>query len=248
MKIADYQKLKKKLNQCIKNYESLLTDRELQKNNYQKYTQLLILQQEDDRKEISRELHDEIGQILTGINFKLSILSKKASHSVQDLKDSIVETQQLVQKSTDSIYQFAKNLRPFVLDDLGLEFAIRSLVIDINSESKTIIYLTIQKNLPILSDFLKTIIFRVIQESVANFRKHANATHAKITIRYTKKYINVCIYNNGNFFIVKKKSNLLQSKRTGLLGLQERVNMVNGLLTINSTKQKGTTVNAKFPM
>ena len=105
------KKLQQDLKACQFQYATL-------KKQSEKTAKLVLLQQEEDRKEISRRLHDEIAQILTGVNFQLSILGRTTSHSTEGLRTKIIDAQLLVEKAVDQINHFARSLHPMILDDL----------------------------------------------------------------------------------------------------------------------------------
>jgi signal transduction histidine kinase len=227
----------------------MITNEKLQQDlkQAQKFAQQLFLQQEEDRKEISRELHDEVAQILTSINFQLAILSKEASESAKVIRDRIAETQKLIEDSVEIIHHFARKLRPMILDDLGLVPAIKSYIKSFSKQTELPITLTYNSRLNGLNEFNKVVLFRVIQESLCNISKHAKATKVSISIRKTGLTIFLDVHDNGRSFKVKNNQAAFKTKRLGLLGMAERVRMAKGQLTITSSKAKGTLISVQVP-
>ena len=120
--------IRSQLQNSLKQNAKLLKDATIANQNAQVFAQTLLKRHEDDRRAISRELHDEVAQLLTGINFELSVLVKEASNSDQKLQKKISDTQLLISQSVEVIHQFARQLRPVVLDELGLVPALKTAI------------------------------------------------------------------------------------------------------------------------
>lgn len=209
-------------------------------------THQILTAQEEERKKISRELHDEVVQTLVGINVELSGLVHGNSPDVKHLKDKIARTQRLVESSVDAVHRFARELRPAVLDDLGLIPALLAYCKSLAERKKFKIHLTAFRGLEKLESDKRTVLFRVAQEALSNVARHARATQVKLTISKITGAVRMEISDNGKSFPIRK---VLQTKtkRLGLVGMRERVEMVGGNLTIESTPGKGTTVRAEIP-
>lgn len=201
---------------------------------------------EEDRKQISRELHDEIAQILTALNFELAILSKKAAHSEQGLRDKILDTQNLVQKSMETIHDFAKKLRPKILDDLGLVPALTSLVKEFIQRTNILVLLSIYSDIDDLCENTKIVLFRVAQEALNNIEKHANSSKVSVIIKRKKNLVEMEILDNGKSFNVNKLNTVSNKSRLGLLGMKERIQMAGGKLIISSSVKNGTSIKAQI--
>ena len=120
--------------------------------------------QEDERKRISRELHDVIAQTLTGINIRLAALKKSAGSETTDIEQEIAKTQKLVEHSVDTVHQFARELRPAVLDDLGLISALHTYLKDFTARTGIRTHLTASADVEQLDTARRTVFFRVAQE------------------------------------------------------------------------------------
>lgn len=208
----------------------------------------IILAQEEERKVISRELHDDIAQTLSGINVNLASLKVEAAANTNGLKKKIARTQHLVEKSVNIVHRFARDLRPTLLDDLGLVPALRSYI-----KSFT-------KRTGITSDFKafvganhldagrRTALYRVAQAALTNVDQHAEASIVKVSIEKKPRWIHMAIADNGRSFEVEKALFANKPRRLGLLGMRERIEMLGGILKIESVKGIGTTVKAQIPL
>ena len=132
--------------------------------------------QEEERKQISRELHDEIAQTLTGINISLATLTKEATVNTSSLKKKIVSTQQLVEKSMKIVHRFACELGPMLLDELGLIPALHSYMKSFTERTGIHIRFTVSAELEQLNNVKRTVIYRVAQEALTNVARHAQAS------------------------------------------------------------------------
>ena len=206
----------------------------------------VISAQEEERKTISRELHDEIAQTLTGINVHLATLTTAASLNTRDLHKKITSTQRLVEKSVAIVHQFARDLRPTVLDDLGLIPALHSHVKTFARRAQLRVRLRIFADVEQLEADKKTVIYRVVQESLTNVARHARATQVEICIERLPQAVEVTIKDNGRSFSVQKTLHA-RSNRLGLLGMRERVEMVGGHFMIESTPTQGTRIRVQIP-
>jgi len=204
--------------------------------------------QEEERKRISRELHDVIAQILTGINVQLAALKLDATANTRGLGKKILSTQRLVEKSVDIIHRFARELRPAVLDDLGLMPAIHSYAKKFSKETGIPVHMTTYEGVESLNSANRTVFYRVAQEALTNIGRHARASQVNISIREYGETVSIIIRDNGRSFDVQKVLNAKKSKRLGLLGMRERVEMLGGAFSVESAPGKGTTIRANIPL
>jgi len=207
----------------------------------------ILSAQEDERKRISRELHDVIAQTLTGINIRLSALNKEAARNTKHLDRKIASAQRLVEKSVDIVHRFALELRPAVLDDLGLIPALHSFVKTFFAKTGVRTHLTAFAGVEQTDIVHRTVLFRVAQEALANVAKHARASRVDVHIQKTPDGICMKITDNGKSFQVQQTLQAKGNKRLGLLGMRERLEMVGGRFVIESAPGKGTTVTATIP-
>jgi signal transduction histidine kinase len=227
--------------------ELLAQSDELQKQLRQLSRQILSAQ-EEERREISRELHDVIAQTLTGINVRLAALSKEAATSTKGLDRNIARTQRLVEKSVDIVHRFARELRPAVLDDLGLIPALHSFMKNFTTRTGVRTYLTACTDVEQLETARRTVLFRVAQEALTNVARHAKASRVDLSLRKLPDGICMTISDDGQSFPVERTLHANNGKRLGLLGMRERLEMVGGKFGVESTPGKGTTITAKVPL
>ncbi len=231
-------------------YASQLLAESLQLQKQLRHLSHQVLQaQEEERKRISRELHDEIAQILTAINLHLAVLKKEAAPNGKDLKRKIAHTQRLVEKSVNIVHQFAGQLRPAALDDLGLIPALHSYVKDFAKRTGLSVHFTSFTRgwTELLDSDKRTVLYRVAQEALTNVAKHAQASLVKVSIRKRRGVIRMEVQDNGKSFEVRGVLSAKRNKGLGLLGMRERVEMVGGRFAVESSPGKGTTIRAEIP-
>ncbi|MDZ4743910.1 MAG: histidine kinase [Verrucomicrobiota bacterium] len=237
-----------KLRQSKLHYSKLLKESDLLQGQLRHLTHQVLLDQEDDREEISRELHDDIAQTLTGINIHLASLSREAVINTKGLKKIISHTQKLVEQAVNIVHRFASDLRPTVLDDLGLIPALHSYMKDFTKRTKIPIRFTAFAGVKELSNARRTVLYRVTLSALTNIAQHADASLITVSIKKTNTTIDLCIHDNGKSFNVEDVLFIKRHKRLGLLGMKERVDMVGGHFTVDSSPGKGTTICAIIPL
>ena len=207
----------------------------------------ILSAQEEERKRISRELHDLVAQTLTGINVQLANLRLEAAQNTKGLTKNIARTQKLVEKSVDIVHRFARELRPAVLDDLGLIPALHSFMKSFTEETGIRVSLTAFAGVEELSNAKRTVLYRVAQEALTNVARHAHASRVAVHIKKLPNAVRMQIKDDGQAFDVERLLHARKNKRMGLLGMRERVEMVGGKFTVESAPGHGTTVAAQIP-
>ena len=207
----------------------------------------LLCAQEEERKTISRELHDDIAQTLMGINVHLATLKMEAATNSMGLKRKIASTQRIVKKSVEIVHRFARRLRPTMLDDLGLIPALHTFIKGFTARTGILIRFTAFAGIEQLSSIKRTVIYRVIQAALTNVAQHAHAKRVKVSIQSMKDSVRVEIKDDGKSFEVQKVLFAKKNKRLGLLGMRERVEMVGGSFSIESEPGFGTAIRARIP-
>ncbi len=203
--------------------------------------------QEEERKRISRELHDVIAQLLTSINVRLATLKTEATASNKGLTRKISRTQRLVEKSVDIVHRFARELRPAVLDDLGLIPALHSFMKKFTKETGIRASLTAFAGLEKMNSAKRTVLYRVAQEALTNVGRHSQATCVDLIIRRIPNAVCMQVQDDGKSFDVERMWHARKGRRLGLLGMRERVEMVGGKFTVTSAPGHGTTIRAEVP-
>jgi len=235
------------LKKSAKHHILLLNQSRRMQEHLRHLTRKILTAQEDERREISRELHDEIAQTLTGINVRLANLKREAVVNTKGLKGKIAGTQRLVQKSVKIVHRFARQLRPALLDDLGLVPALNSFINGIRERTSLPIKLTTFPELRNLDVIKRTVFYRVAQESLTNIVRHAEAKMVEVVFKKRRKSVLMEIRDNGKSFNVQYVLLAKGKNHLGVLGMRERVEMVGGAFKINSDPGHGTVVSAEIP-
>ena len=245
--IVQRKRVEKSLRKSERHYGLLLQQSRDMQEQLRHLSRQLLTAQEEERKKISRELHDEIAQTLTGINIRLAALKTEAAHNTKGLQDKISSAQRMVEKSVDIVHRFARELRPTVLDDLGLIPALHSFVKGFSERTRIPIRLTIFAGVEELDNAKRTMLYRVAQEALTNVARHAQAGRVDVNIEKLPGGICMKIRDDGKSFQVDHMLNARKNKRLGLLGMRERVEMVGGSFNVESAPGKGTTIQARVP-
>src|SRR5581483_10717936 len=202
-------------------YRALFLESQVMQKKLRQLTRQIISAQEEERKEISRELHDEVVQTLVGINVELSALGRGAVASLHAMKAKIAHTQRLVEHSVSAVHRFARELRPAVLDDLGLIPALHAYSQNLASRKKIKIQMTAFGGVEALEGAKRTVLFRVAQEALTNVARHAHATQIRMSISKISGAIRMEISDNGQSFHVGDALLAKNPKRLGLIGMKE---------------------------
>jgi signal transduction histidine kinase len=202
----------------------------------------LLRVQEDERRTISRELHDEIGQILTGLRMELGSLARGETDGA--FRDRLESVKRLAEDALRSVRNLALLLRPSMLDDLGLEPALRWQAKEFFRRSGTAASVQVHGNIDSLPENVRICVYRAVQEALTNCSKHAEASRVTVTVRQEEDQISVSVQDNGKGFDPEH----LLTNGIGLAGMEERVRALQGRLTISSEPGKGTLVALTLPM
>jgi signal transduction histidine kinase len=203
----------------------------------------LVKVQEQERKAISRELHDEVGQMLTGLRMELGNLD--GPHARQDpaFHQRLLETKRIAEQSLRAIRNMAMLLRPSMLDDLGLAPALRWQAKQFTHRNDVPVELSIFGDVDTLSDEIRTCIYRIVQEALTNASRHAHASTIRVTIDRTEHNVVAVIEDNGAGFDRRRTRPGL-----GLRGMEERVRELNGVFEIRSQPGSGTRLRIQIPV
>ncbi len=207
--------------------------------------QRLIAAQEEERRRIAHELHDEAGQALAVLSLGLGALQRQLTTN----SDAMAEIERLQQITNDvalALHDLAVSLRPASIDRLGLPQAVRQLTEmlarNANAEIRLQVVSFDKGRLP---PELETTLFRLIQEALSNAVRHAGASEIGVVLQRLGQHVLAIIEDNGQGFDLER---VLASGRLGLLGMRERCEMLGGALTIETAPGKGTTVYARIPL
>lgn len=203
----------------------------------------LVQAQEEERKYISRELHDSVGQALTAIGFELSSLSATGTPS-RDFDVRVRELKQLNEQTLASLRDLAMGLRPSILDDMGLGAALEWQARQFSRRLEIPVDVVIEGEVDALPDRYRTCVFRVVQEALTNCAKHSQSKRVQIKARFQEGVVHVMIQDDGVGFDTRRE----ETNGIGLIGMQERVQELGGRFSITSEKQKGTRIELHIPV
>lgn len=214
-------------------------------NQKQSFGLKIIEAQEEERRRISREIHDGPAQMLANILLRADLVDRTfRERSGEEALIEMKSMRSMVRSSLQEVRRIIYNLRPMALDDLGLVPTIRKYLADLEEYHKMTITLSEHGSVDRLDSKYEVALFRLIQESVQNAVKHAAAEQIHVNIRNERNQVSVSIRDDGVGFDLAKK----KEKSFGIIGMRERVEMLDGSITINSKIGGGTTVYVKIPL
>ena len=234
---------------------SLLLIRAQEKEIRKRYTELaenqdvqaqlsarLLSAQEQERLSISRELHDEVGQSLGALLVDVGRLSTILPADAGPVQEVIRKIRLSAETSVSSIRNIALLLRPSMLDDLGLVAAIEWQAREVSRRSDVEVEVDAAEISPELKEEIKICIYRLTQEALNNVARHSGARHAWVVLEKDQRHIGLTVRDDGKGFDPER------SRGLGLLGMKERLRLLHGFLTIQSSPGAGTTVAANIPL
>jgi two-component system sensor histidine kinase UhpB len=210
---------------------------------------LIINAQEEERKRVARELHDETSQIMTSLLVSLAILEE--SITSQQARDRIAETRQLAHQTLRAIRNLSLDLRPSALDDLGLLPALRWYIKEYQQKCAIEVDFQASGFKERLPAELETVLYRIVQEALTNVARHAQARKVTVRLEESEHEIHAIISDNGRGFDaekIKKMPGAGQEHGWGLVGMHERASLLDGTLTITSQPEQGTTIDVSIPL
>ncbi|MDO6449554.1 sensor histidine kinase [Oceanobacillus profundus] len=204
----------------------------------------IIEAQEDERRKISREIHDGPAQMLANILLRSEIVERTIRNgSMDDAIEEIKSVRKMVRSSLYEVRRIIYDLRPMALDDLGLVPTMKKYVDSISDYSKVPIEFSVFGEEKRLNSKYEVAFFRLMQESIQNAIKHSEASQIQVKLEIRRNSLTMVIKDNGKGFDVSLK----KDKSFGLIGMRERVEMLEGELHIQSSPGKGTAIIIKVP-
>ena len=212
------------------------------------YVQQVTKAQEDERKRIARELHDETAQQLIALSHQIEDFAENNMRLLPADMQLFSNWQSQLKDTVQGVRRFTRDLRPAILDDLGLIPAIEWLIADLKESDD------INTNLKIVGDErrfspeVELLLFRIVQEALSNVRRHSGATSVDVAIYFTDSSTRLVIEDNGKGFqLPKVLGDLSHEGKLGLIGIEERVHLLGGIIKVKSKSDKGTSVNIAIP-
>jgi len=202
----------------------------------------LVAAQEDERKNLSRELHDHVAQVLTALRMELGRIERTTPLATARAGSAVAECRRLIDQMFKTVRDLALGLRPSMLDDLGLQPALEWHVRDFNQRYDVTVELSLSGELDVLPDRHRTCIYRAVQEALTNCVRHAQAQVVHIVVTRRGERVRVSISDDGAGFDMGRREGL------GLRGIEERVRELDGVMSLSSAPGDGTTVSIELPL
>lgn len=221
---------------------TLLKAREYQARLRQMSSSVLAAQ-EEERKRIARELHDDTAQALTAVLVRLALLARAAPGEAE--RAALTELRDLTAEAVEGLRRLAVDLRPPMLDDLGLEAALRAHAEDFAQRWQIDARLTCDGSHR-LPPTVELVLYRVVQEALSNVAKHARASRVDVTLRRRGNLLRLAVTDNGCGFDRYAANG--RDTALGLFGMEERLALVGGTLRVDSVPGRGTRVSAAVPL
>jgi len=220
------------------------------KESLQELSSRLIDAQEQERKRIAQELHDELGQALTAMSINLSAINKQLGAALDpEIAERLAETDSLITRTLEQMREMALDLRPSMLDDLGLLPALRWYVKRYENRTGILVDLEavgLEKRLP---EHIETAMYRVVQEALTNVARHARANRVDIRLQRRDSIVQAFIEDDGSGFDPAEVADReAQGRGVGLVGMRERIAALGGSLEIESHPGKGTRLTIELPL
>lgn len=201
-----------------------------------------VLAQEVERRRLARELHDETGQALTSILLGLAVVER--AESLDDARAAAADLRELVVSTLQDVRRLAVELRPSALDDFGLVPALRRLGQTVREGSRLDVQVEARLGDERLEPELETAVYRIVQEALTNAVKHADARHVSVVLTRKNEMVSVVIEDDGRGF----EPAAARGGGLGLLGMRERVELLDGTLSVESAPGAGTTLLLGLPI
>ncbi len=204
--------------------------------------------QEEERRRLSQELHDEIGQILTALRIEISRSKAPAGALGPEVRERLERAHNLAEKAVETVRDISLLLRPSALDDLGLVPALQWQLADFSRRAGIACEFSENEVKDLLPDSVRTCVYRVVQEALHNCEKHAAAARISVRLRQAPGSLTVEVEDDGRGVDLDGKGMPRRTAGFGVLGMRERAAMVGGSLVFDSSPGRGTRVSLRIPL
>lgn len=237
-KLVQWQQTATAINDLASSQQQLLNERK-------RLTYKLITVQDEERRNLARELHDELGQCLAAINALAASITQTAEQECPALVDEAKNISRINDHIMQTVRELLVKLRPAAVDELGLEASLNSLLSEWNTRAGSNIHycLSIKGDCAQLAAPLPMTLFRLIQEGITNIAKHAHASSATIELTINSERVTLSISDNGNAELPFKPDSGM-----GLLGMRERVSALGGQFTLENNQSGGLSIHITIPL
>ena len=226
-----------------------VTNEKRMQDNLRQYVQQITRTQEEERKRIARDLHDDTAQALYALARQVDNTIRSTGNLSADSVAFLKDLGEQIRKTLQGVRRFSQDLRPSMLDDLGLLATLRWLVGDMKERRGVEINLRVVGAERRLVPHIELAIFRIVQEALRNIEKHAEASKVEVEIELGKDKVKVSIRDNGKGFKLSGDlGDLPRGGRLGLVGMEERARLLDGTIRVQSELGEGTTVMLEVPV
>ena len=220
-----------------------LTEQKRLKANMEFYLSQITRAQEAERKRVAREIHDESIQSLATLALGIDAIANRKERLPEDVILRLKGLRAEANSILDGLRRFSHELRPGVIDQVGLVPALELLIEELNKENRVKASLEVAGSEQRLIPETELALFRIAQEALHNIKKHSGATKAAIRLKFTREKVQLTVSDNGRGFEPPDTlSDLAVESKLGLLGIQERTHLLNGKLFVRTRIGRGTTV------
>ena len=205
------------------------------------YVAAITHTQEEERKRIARDLHDDTIQSLIAIGQRVELAREAISEEPEDAREQLRELRKMVTLTIDGVRQTSRDLRPTVLEDLGMVPALQYLVNELGQKDTIDVSLNVEGSTEDLSPALEVAIYRIVQEALTNVRRHSQASHAQVDAQFLTDQIIITVQDDGiGFAMPEETAELVKTGGLGLMGVEERAQLFGGQMSITSQTGQGT--------
>jgi len=217
-----------------------VTERRRAEGRLKQLSHRILMAQEAERERVSRDLHDELGQIITAMRFELGLLQKRPPDTAEQAAETVRGIAELVERAAAELRRVCQGLRPPLLDDLGLGPAVVKLCDQFQevTDIGVTLDLRVPEVIPGLSPAEALCTYRILQESLTNVSRHAGADQVSVSLVQEYDELLLSVYDNGHGFDLE----IDEPQGAGLIGMRERAHLVGGSLEIRSLRNEGTRV------
>lgn len=225
-----------------------VTEEKQLRQNMEYYIKQVTRAQEDERLRISRELHDDTAQVLASLSRGLDSLSTGEKKLTKPVIERLEKLHEMADSALNGVRRFSQDLRPSILDDLGLVPALEWLITDLEKGYGMATKVDITGSPRQLTPETKLTVFRIAQEVLSNIRRHSQASAVEMSLDFSADALTLIINDNGEGFNVPDRtSDLALSGKLGIIGMRERARLIGGTLIVQSERGAGTTVTLRIP-
>jgi len=245
----DRADLERKLDGVLQQQRELIEQLQQGQNYFQHLARSVWRVQEDERRRLARELHDGVGHSLTALIHLVAQASAALVERPDEARERLDRARTVAQTTLQETRALSRLLRPLILDDLGLEAALRWLARSFHDDHRLAVALDFDQPFPAVGDDLATLIFRVTQESLSNIAKHAQASNVDIALHRRASFLTLSIRDDGRGCDPEKALGAgSEGHSSGLGGMRDRVRLFGGALRLESKVDGGCSVSAQFPL